>query len=61
MIIIRDLKLDRRETSLLMNDANRNIWEVFTDDFVLMRRLDKICEACKVENSGGKHCSLPAD
>lgn len=44
--------LEERETHLNMTGDDRQTWEVFTDDPVMIGRLDKISEAIKTVGEG---------
>lgn len=47
-----DLLLEERETHLNLIAADRSTWEVYTDDPVMIKRLDKIVTAIKTTNNG---------
>lgn len=52
--------LSEMETHLNMTADNRSVWEVFSDDPVLQRRLESVgATLVREESSGGKHYTLP--
>ena len=55
---MNDLSNAERETHMNLTADDRGTWEVFSDDPVMINRLDKICEAYRV-TSTGKHYRLP--
>ena len=46
------MMLTEQETHLSMTADDRQTWEVFTDDPVMMGRLDKIADAIKTVGEG---------
>ncbi len=57
-----ELTNEERETHLNLVAADRSTWHVYSDDPVMQRRLENACAVCvKVEKSGGKHYTLPAN
>lgn len=56
------LSLEEQETHLNMTAENRAVWQVYSDDPVMQRRLERIgAVLTKEEPSGGRHYSLRAD
>lgn len=55
-----ELSNAERETHLNLIADDRSVWEVFSDDPVMMARLDKIAEVAEVVG-GGKRYRLRAD
>lgn len=56
------LTLAEMETHLNLVGDDRNTWHVYSDDPVMMRRLETIgATVTKTEKSGGKHYTLPAN
>lgn len=56
------LTLAEQETHLSMVAENRGEWAVYSDDPVMMRRLESIgASLVKEERGGGKHYTLRAD
>lgn len=55
-----ELSNAERETHLNLSADDRSTWEVFSDDPVMMARLDKIAEVA-VAVGGGKRYRLRAD
>lgn len=55
-----ELSNAERETHLNMTADDRSVWIVFTDDLVMMRRLDAIAEFVRAVGSG-KEYRLRAD
>lgn len=54
------LTLEEQETLIHMSATNRGVWEVYSDDSVLVGRLDKIATAYKENGHGGKWYRLEA-
>lgn len=55
-----DLSNAERETHLNLVAADRSTWHVYSDDPVMIRRLEAIgATLVKVEHGGGKHYTLP--
>jgi hypothetical protein len=52
--------LEEAETHLNMTGDNRTVWECFSDDPVMVGRLDKIATAYKDNGVGGKWYRLEA-
>lgn len=53
--------LAEQETHLNMVADNRKVWEVFTDDPVLIRKMDRIgAVLVREESGGGRHYTLDA-
>jgi len=57
---MNNLSNEERESHFNMVANDRSVYEVFSDDPVVVARLDKICEAYKVTDTG-KHYHLPAN
>lgn len=55
---MNNLSNAERETHFNLVADDRNTWEVFSDDPVMIARLDKICTAYRVTETG-KHYHLP--
>ncbi len=56
------LTLEEQETHLNMTADNRGMWAVYSDDPVMMRRLESIgAQLVREERSGGRHYELRAD
>lgn len=49
-----ELKLDERETHLNLTADNRGQWVAFSDDPVMMKRLDRIAHGQPHGDAGGK-------
>lgn len=59
---IRDLANAERETHLNMVAGDRDTWHVYSDDPVMMTRLERIgAKPVREESHGGKHYTLRAD
>ncbi|CAN5771733.1 hypothetical protein BH10CHL1_BH10CHL1_24310 [soil metagenome] len=52
---MNELSLAERETHLSMAGDDHNTWVVFSDDPVLMRKLDKIGEIIRVVGAGKEY------
>ena len=57
---MNDLAVSERETHLNLTADNRGVWEVYSDDPVMIRKLDKIAQAHR-ETPTGKYWMLSAD
>lgn len=56
------LSLEEQETHLNMTADNRGTWFVYSDDAVMIRKLEAIgARLVKEENHGGRHYELRAD
>lgn len=59
---LSDLSNAERETMLNMVADNRAMWNVYSDDPVMQRKLERIgAVVIKTETHGGKHYELPAN
>jgi hypothetical protein len=55
-----ELKLTERETCLIMSAADRSCWMIFSDDPVLIKRLESIGATFTHAVGQGRYYSLPA-
>lgn len=56
------LSLEEQETHLNMSADNRGAWAVYSDDAVMMRKLERVgARLVREEESGGRHYELRAD
>lgn len=56
-----DLTLAEKETHLNMSAADRNVWEISTDDEVMQRRFESIGAKLIYTRGGTKFYTLPAN
>jgi hypothetical protein len=62
MAKISDMSLDERETHLSLTASNREIWEVFSDDLVMMAKFERLgIEFYREEQGGGRYYRIPAN
>ena len=59
---IEDMTNAERETHLNMSADDRGTWQVYSDDPVMQRRMEKVgATLVKTEAHGGKHYTMRAD
>lgn len=60
MADVKSLSLDERETHLSLPASDRSTWSIYTDDPVMMKRLDRIKATLTHEHvGGGRSYTLP--